>query len=234
MIIVKEDKNRKKVYEVKIDIERLKEIVTKLDQECYVRLLGERKVFAYTVEEAKRIIKDLKLNEGVDEVETFKILKLETDGLWYHGLPYTAKYEAIYRNSCSLAKDLHFLLNEHNESRYYKECLNRLTRLMGHGNSDYFETFKEKTKEASEQVDAARQNYIKGLMPALKLYGQAQIEEKLNEHYNYDRLKELYNEARECFKYVLIEDTIKYDPPQGEAETAPAEDIFNDKKSQKR
>ena len=53
-----------------------------------------------------------------EEVETFKILKLETDGLWYHGLPYTAKYEAIYRNSCSLAKDLHFSKNNLIHSLY--------------------------------------------------------------------------------------------------------------------
>lgn len=230
MIIVKDNKDRKRVYEVKIDTDKLKEIIQKLDQECYVRLFGERKIEAYTIDEAKRIIKNLKLTDGVGEVETFKILALDTDALWYHGLPYTARYEAIYRRSCSLACDLHFLLNNHNERRYYNECLKRLIRLMGQDTSDYFETFKAKTKMASEQVDTARQNYVKGLIPALKAYGQAQIEEKLNDQYDYEKLKELYEEARECFKYVLIEDTIKYDSSSDEAKKAPADEIFDDKK----
>ena len=91
-----------------------------------------------------------------------------------------------------------------------KDDTKKIGELNNYSSSPDFIPFEKRLELATARINVAIAKKDKDLLDKLKEYANILIETKLNENYDFNKLNELYQEALKCFKYILVEETIKY------------------------
>ena len=210
MKYIKQEDNVTKTFEVEFDMERIKELIALLDRDCYVRRVGEQMVPAKFRNEAEETIKGMVNKAGLPVNEVYKLGELTKGPFWYHGLPLDANYQAIYKDSVGLVKNLNFIFENQNDPFFYDYCVKALEEINDYGNSIDFVPFNARVEVANDKLDEQLKNKDENILDNIKEYAFAVVEAKLNPNYNFQRLAELYMEVLKCIKYRLVEETIRY------------------------
>lgn len=215
MKYIEQNDNRTCTYEIIVDEVRLKALMVLLDRDCYVKRVGMRMLDAYTKDEAAEKIKEVSNHAGILENIDFGGINLTENQVWYHGQPYEAHYEAVYKDSVDLVHWINYILeNKDSKDQFDKEyCIKCFEDIKNYKNSIDFIPFEERVQVAENRLNEALLSPNKenqNLLELVKNYGNTCIEARLNENYNYQRLAELYMDVLECFKFVLVEEVIRY------------------------
>ena len=191
------EKNDKveRVYEVTMDVDRLYELMTYLDRDCYVRRFGERVMEAPSEKEAIEKIEKLTNLGGLQVNEIYTLFPSRRDGSIVF-----VPYEAVYRDSVELVDYIKSFLRCYENN--YDDCNYAMKSLIKYTESIDFYPFEKRVELAANkmQIDLG---YIRNYM-------FSQAEAVLNKEYDFERLKELYQEVLKCFKLTLVEETRYY------------------------
>jgi len=211
MKIKEVNENVTRIYEVEIDKSRLKEIIRSLDELCYVRRVEKKIIEAKDEIEAENKIKDMRNYAGLIVNDSFRVGRAREHQGWYHGMPYEVPYETVCKESVQLVKILKTLLDyQEMNIEAIDDDTKKINELRNYHDSYDFLPFEKRVEMAKEKVDTAIANNSKDLLNELKEYANIVIEAKLNEEYDFETLNRLYCNALNCFKYVLVEETTKY------------------------
>ena len=209
MNYIKKSDNLTQTFKVEVDIERLNSLLVLVDRDCYVRRFGKIILYegAYNEKGAIEALgnKVNKANEKVNEV--FKYEGFCEGPFWYHGLPYDIKYEAIYKDSIGLVNLINQILNHNQEDMDVTMLMNELNDYSG---SNDFISFDVRAEKALMDMNALFARKDPKVLEAIHTYINRDIEAKLNENYDFNKLYTLYLEVMKCFKYVLVEEVRTY------------------------
>ena len=207
MKYIEETEDSIRVYEVKIDEKRIRELIFLLDRDCYIRRFGicYTTSDSYNEDDATENIKNMDNNASLNINEHFEVKDIYEGPYWYHGEPLDVDYEAIYRDSVLLVNYLESLLVNPPSN-----CTIEVNNIINYNQSIDFVPFLERVKFAEENFDRQQGKDSRQVIKLLKKYENALIEAKLNENYNYERLYELYQEVLKCFTFALVEERKNY------------------------
>lgn len=210
MKYIKTEDNVTKTYEVIFDEEKLQKLMALLDEFCYIRKVGIRKVEAHFKSEAEEKIKGMVNHANIPVNESYKIGELVQGPYWYHGLPLDAYYHAIYKDSTDLVKQLDYILANKDDDYLNDSCLNALDKINNYELSDEFLSFDVRVEKANIKLTESLEKKDMGLIDAMNDFASAVATARLNQNYDFNRLYELYQEVLKCIHYNLVEEVIKY------------------------
>lgn len=210
MNYIKKNEDLVQNYKVEIDTERLKKILVLLDKDCSIRHFG---TVVRDDDAIKHVVNNVDVinllsstvnhaNERVNEVFEFKGFEY-----WSHGQPYDMKYEAIYKKSVGLVRIIEKLL-EYSDKRV--NGTNLINALQNYDDSQDFIPFDVRAEQALMDVNALRAANSPKTLEAIHKYMELNIIAKLNEGYDFNRLRALHLEAMNCIKYNLVSETRLY------------------------
>jgi hypothetical protein len=209
MNYIKKSENLTQKFKVVVDTKRLKSLLVLLDKDCYVRRFGKRLDYegAFNVKGAKEVL-DNRVNLANQKVnEVYKFEGLCEGPFWYHGLPYDIKYEAIYRDSVNLVTIIKEILSNVRKNTDVTMLMNELN---DYPSSEDFISFDVRAEKALMDVHAQLATNNPRVLETIHTYIDRNIEAKLNENYDFNKLYAIYLEIMKCFKYELVEEKRTY------------------------
>ena len=203
-----EEENRTKIYHVKMNIPKLKELVVDLDKYCYVRRLLNKIQLANDDEELETTIKNRVNAANMPVNESYRIYNVIRE----FGRDQEACFEVVSKESVRLVDLIKAMIYcEENKKCAIDEDTKKIIELKGYGESKDFEPFTKQVEDANNRVNGilCSEDHTK-LLDAVHEYSKAVVEAKLNDGYDFNKLRSLYEEVLKCFDYELEEETIRY------------------------
>ena len=206
MEYIENDGRVTRLYDVKIDTERLEDIVRELVEKCYRVTVKNVKVLANSEKEAVDKInafdsEGIKVNRVVDVINQYEDLRKVTK------CPFLYDCEYLCNENTYLVYILQMLLKNYYSTLNFKKQNNRLIDLLiGYSNSDELKSYEERISECKEKM---KENYsdTKTIKEELT---HLIVERNNNKNFNFELLTKLYNDAKECFNLELVSETIHY------------------------
>jgi len=209
MYYIKKDGNLEQKFKVIVDTKKLKALLVLLDEECYVRRFGKKHYSDGAFNERGAIeVLDNEVNNANQKVnEAYKVEGLCEGLYWHPGLPYDIKYEAIYKDSVYLVTIIKKILNSVRRNADITMILNELENYQ---NSDDFVSFDVRSEKALMDFQAKLLANNPNVIEAIHAYIDRNIEAKLNENFNFNKLYAIYLEVKKCINYNLVEEKYTY------------------------
>ena len=203
-----------RTYDVKIDVQKLEEIIIKLKEFCYHVVLKHVKVIANSENEAITKINSL-------DAEGIRIKKVVNMSTKYEDLrkitkcPYVFECEYLCKENSYLVYILEMLLKNYRSSLNFKNQNNRLIDLLlGYGNSDEMVPYEKRVRECKYKI------YKSSSHDKLDLENELSnllIEMNNNINLDFSLLAKLYKSAKECFDLEMVSETVHYKDRQDKA-----------------
>ena len=195
-----------KRFEVIINKEKLKNIISELDERCFHIVHKTIKVTAYNRVEARFKLQtktnstDTNICEIIDVSDGYKGLVNNDDSL------YTFDCEVLAKEKSKLSDILNKLIVNYNSKVNFKKENNRLVDLLyNYPSSDEVKSYDTKLFELDQMANEFDN------VDELKIKKDEVLEDKKNNpHFNPVYLLYLYGEAMSCINFVLLEE-IKHD-----------------------
>ena len=214
MKYIENDGHITREFEVKINVENLESIIKELDSKCYRIVNRIVKVSAYNKEDA---IEKINLAINSAKIKVNQLVKI-SDG--YHDfvnnpqLPYIYDCECICKESSQLVYILKKLISNYQSRIDFKEQNNKLLDdLINYQNSEELLPYSVRIKDCYDEI----KNYLNINSNDFVQFNSLNIkfdglihEFEQNKEYDFVLLYDLYKQALECFKLVILSETVHY------------------------
>ena len=201
-------------YEVKINTSELEKVIKELEEKCYRVVSKKTKVAAKNENEAldKLNVMDkskITVNKLVDISDKYP-KEVNSTGLHIFDCEY------LCRQNSYLVYILETILSNYRSSLEFKNQNYRfIDLLIQYENNDELKPYDERMKEYEDELskfadiegDSKEILYQKKLKETM---ASTLIEMKNNPNYDFDLLKKLYENAKECFGLILVAETVHY------------------------
>ena len=199
-------------YDVIIDEEKLRGIIKKLDESCYRVVNKKAQVSAPCKEEALRKLQrevnlaGVKVNGLIEISDGYKYFSGYSQELLFFDCDYLCK------QSSNLVYILQRILANYSSQLDFKKQNNRLIDLLiGYANTDELKSFDVRGEECYKKIKDYFDSNKEDLDEQYRLQEESRIllqEIRLNMDFNFELLRKLYEEAKECFTFTLVNKTI--------------------------
>ena len=212
MKYIENNGNITREYDVLVDVNILEEIIIELDTKCY-RIVHEKiKVAAYSKDEALKRLSSAINSAGIPVNGLIEISNGYQDLDGNSNLPLVFDCDYLCKKSSQLVYILQKIINNYTSTLDFKNENNRLIDLLiGYKNSEELIPYYVRFKTLGEKIgNAFNNNDLKKLADYQIETQQLIIEKRNNEDFDFKLLSNLYQKAKDCFKLVLVSETVHY------------------------
>lgn len=194
-------------YEVRINTRILETIIRELEAKCYKIVNKETKVAARNQEEAIEKVNAMD-KTGIKVSELTNISGEFPKEVLSSGLQ-IFDCEYLFRQNSKLVYILETILSNYRSSLEFKnQNYKFIDLLIQFENSDELKPYDERLKEYKEKL--LNSDDVESKMRLKEKVESTLQEMESNKEYDFALLKELYEEAKECFSLILVAETVHY------------------------